>query len=493
MQWKAAALGALIVLMGLSACQPAQTAEPTLTPSPTATLPLPTPTEDFPAAIPSPTPTETPSEETRRTQYHFDLNLNYPAGSLTAIETIGYTNNTGDTLTELPLIVPPAQQAGAFSLISLTDTQTQETLPTTFEGQTLTLSLPTLLEPEASLSLTLIFTLQLPEARHLLGRTDHQLLLTDWYPFVPPYQPDSGWLIQAPGAVGEYLAYPLADHTVNLRLSPPQEGLVVAASVPLASDDGSTKSYIAAQARNITFAFSPYFIDNSHTSPEVTIKAYVFPNHTPLGQRAADLAVEAWIFYESIYGDNPREFMAVIEADLHDGMEYDGAFLLSEDYFNSADDSPQNYYTLLIVHETAHQWFYAQVANDQAAEPWLDEAFATYSELLYLEAFHPELVDWWWDYRVNAYQPSGWVNSSIYDHASFRPYVNAVYLRGVQFLEALRQQIGDEAFFNLLKQYAAPTEDDALHTGADFFALVESVSGQDLSNLYAQYFQNTPD
>jgi hypothetical protein len=442
---------------------------------------------------PDSTPTTSPSEEASRTQYHFDLNLNYPAGSLTAIEIIGYTNTTNGTLTQLPLVVPSAQEAGVFSLISLTDTQTQETLPYSFEGQTLTLSLPAPLEPEASLSLTLIFTLQLPEGRQLLGRTDRQLLLTDWYPFVPPYLPDSGWLIQSPGAVGEYLAYPLADHTVDLRLSPPQEGLVVAASAPLASEDGSTQSYIAAQARNINFAFSPYFIDYSHTSSEVIIKAYVFPNHTPLGQRAADLAAEAWTFYESIYGDNPREFMAVIEADLNDGMEYDGAFLLSEDYFYSADDSLQNYYTLLIVHETAHQWFYAQVANDQAAEPWLDEAFATYSELLYLEAFRPELVDWWWDYRVNAYQPSGWVDSNISDHANFRPYVNAVYLRGVQFLEALRQQIGDEAFFNLLKQYATPTEDDTFHTSAAFFALVTSVSGQDLSDLYAQYLQNTPD
>jgi hypothetical protein len=493
MKWKTAILSALILLMSLSACQAVQTADPTQTPLPTATLLPPTPTEVLPTETPSPTPTESPSEETRRTLYHFDLNLNYPAGSLTAIEVIGYTNSTDDALTELPLIVPPARQTGVFSLISLTDTQTQETIPFTFEEQNLTLNLPTPLEPEASLSLTLIFTLQLPEGRQLLGRTDRQLLLTDWYPFIPPYQPGSGWLIQPPGAVGEYLAYPLADHTVKLRLSPPQEGLIAAASVPLAAEDGGKQSYIAAQARNITFAFSPYFIDYNHLSPEVTIRAYVFPNHTPLGQRAADLAAEAWTFYESIYGDNPREYMAIIEADLHDGMEYDGAFLLSEDYFNSADETPQNYYTLLIVHETAHQWFYAQVANDQAAEPWLDEAFATYSELLYLETFHPELVDWWWDYRVNAYQPSGWVDSSIYDHASFRPYVNAVYLCGVQFLDALRQQIGDEAFFNLLKQYAAPTKNDALHTRSDFFSLVTSVSDNDLSDLYAQYFQNTPD
>ena len=493
---KMAVLGLLIALMSLSACKSVQTAEPNhtpLPPMPAATEPESVPTTNLPTAALSPTPTESQSEETSHIQYHFDLNVNYPSGSLTAIESIGYTNNTEDTFAELLLIVPPAQQESVFSLISLTNAQTQETIPFTFEGQTLTLSLPSPLDPGASLSLTLIYTLQIPEGRHLLGRTDNQLLLTNWYPFIPPYLPESGWLIHSPGTAGEYLVYSLADYTVSLSLSPPQEGLVVAASSPIASDNASRQYYVAEQARNITFAFSPTHIDFTHTTSEVTVKAYVFPEQAGLGQRAADLAAEAWTFYELIYGDNSREYMAVIEADLNDGMEFDGAFLLSEDYFDSADDSPQNYYTLLIIHETAHQWFYAQVANDQAADPWLDEAFATYSELLYLETFHPELVNWWWDYRVNAYQPSGWVDSSIYDHASFRPYVNAVYLRGVQFLEALRQQIGDEAFFNLLKQYAAPTNGDTLHTSSDFFALVESVSNQDLSNLYAQYFQNIPD
>lgn len=33
-------------------------------------------------------------------------------------------------------------------------------------------------------------------------------------------------------------------------------------------------------------------------------------------------------------------------------------------------------------HEVAHQWFYGLVGDDQARDPWLDEAFATYAEAL---------------------------------------------------------------------------------------------------------------
>jgi aminopeptidase N len=37
---------------------------------------------------------------------------------------------------------------------------------------------------------------------------------------------------------------------------------------------------------------------------------------------------------------------------------------------------------LVAVHETAHQYFYAMLGNSQAQHPWLDEAFAVYSEQL---------------------------------------------------------------------------------------------------------------
>ena len=37
----------------------------------------------------------------------------------------------------------------------------------------------------------------------------------------------------------------------------------------------------------------------------------------------------------------------------------------------------------VIVHETAHQWWYGLVGNDQIDEAWLDESLATYSEVIY--------------------------------------------------------------------------------------------------------------
>lgn len=38
--------------------------------------------------------------------------------------------------------------------------------------------------------------------------------------------------------------------------------------------------------------------------------------------------------------------------------------------------------TWLVTHEVAHQWFYGLVGNNQAMDPWLDEEFATFVQLL---------------------------------------------------------------------------------------------------------------
>lgn len=358
------------------------------------------------------------------------------------------------------------------------------------DGARITLNLAPGLPAEGSLQINLIYRLQLPESQSVFGYTERQLTLADWFPFIPPYLAGKGWLVNEPGQVGEYLAYPLADFNVNLRLSPSMDALVVAASAPATALEGNCWRYQTQAARNIVFAISPEYQIATAYGDTVTIQAYTLPEHAQLGQRAADLALVAWSRYEAVYGPNERTYMSIIEGDLDDGMEYDGAYFISDWYYETADESPENYFTLLTVHETAHQWFYAQVHNDPASEPWLDESLATYSELLYLESAHPELVNWWWDFRVADFNPGGYVDSTIYDHQTFRPYVNAVYLRGVSFLQDLREVVGDETFFAFLRDYAAPDEADTLRTGDGFFTLLSAHSDADLTDLLRVYFRS---
>jgi aminopeptidase N len=184
----------------------------------------------------------------------------------------------------------------------------------------------------------------------------------------------------------------------------------------------------------------------------------------------------------------------VAEADFLDGMEYDGLYFLSRGFFDLYDDTPFGYLTIIAAHETAHQWWYGLVGSDQAYEPWLDEAMCTFSERLFYEHVYPDLqlsgqpvLDWWQYYRIDYYHPTGRVNASIYDYDGFRPYRDAVYLRGAELLQALRQQVGDEAFFAFLQDYVAQKAHQTA-TAADFFAILEMHTDQDYSALLAEYF-----
>jgi aminopeptidase N len=179
-----------------------------------------------------------------------------------------------------------------------------------------------------------------------------------------------------------------------------------------------------------------------------------------------------------------------VEADFLDGMEYDGLYFLSKGFYNLYDGSPQGYLTMIAVHETAHQWWYTKVANDQALEPWLDEALCTYSELIFYENLYPELADWWWEYRVNYYQPSGKIDLTIYDYAGFTPYRDAAYLQGAKFLHQLRAQLGDEQFFTFLHTYAS-MYNGKISSTAFFWQLAGRIAKNDLTDLMDEFFQKS--
>jgi Peptidase family M1 domain len=57
------------------------------------------------------------------------------------------------------------------------------------------------------------------------------------------------------------------------------------------------------------------------------------------------------------------------------GIEFPGAI----QYGDIGSTAP--YLQNLIVHETAHMWFYGLVGNNQGTDPWLDESWATYAEV----------------------------------------------------------------------------------------------------------------
>ena len=62
-------------------------------------------------------------------------------------------------------------------------------------------------------------------------------------------------------------------------------------------------------------------------------------------------------------------------------MEYPHLVQIDETFYRTWELYP--YLEMITVHETAHQWFYGLVGNDEVDEPWLDEALTEYMTMRY--------------------------------------------------------------------------------------------------------------
>jgi hypothetical protein len=66
----------------------------------------------------------------------------------------------------------------------------------------------------------------------------------------------------------------------------------------------------------------------------------------------------------------PYERLVIVEGDFADGMEFSGLSFVSEAWFRTWRGEPNDWITVITVHEVAHQWWYAMVGSDSAADPY---------------------------------------------------------------------------------------------------------------------------
>jgi hypothetical protein len=484
----------LLFFIFISACSSNQPAD---VPTPTESVFVELPVTDTPALpTETPLPTNTPVPTLERAKYTLNTTIDYDAHIVSVDQTILYPNRTGNQLNALVIAIIPNLWDGSFSLGGIT--VDGEPLTTySLNGQRLDLSLASMLPAGGVTEIKLQYTLTLPFAEQedpsvsrprIYGYTSRQINLVNWYPFIVP-QINGEWILHDPWYYGEHLVYEAADYEVNLKFSDPARVPVVAASgVPEALPDGSTR-YAITSARTFALAASREFQTSSTQVGDVALTSYYFPFNERGGQAALLASAQAVQVFGAKYGPYPHKSLAIVMGDFNDGMEYSAFFYLSKDFYNLYDGTPANYLTFVAAHETAHQWWFELVASDQALQPWLDETLATYSERIYYENTHPDIVGWWWSYRIDFYKPEGFVDIPIYEGQGFRPYTNATYFQGAHFLEKIRQRMGDEAFFNFLQTYLQEGRGKIV-TANDFFRILRASTGADISDLINQYFRS---
>src|SRR4030042_4641274 len=459
----------------------------------------------------TPSPKVTPVEATviptvmviKTTQYDLDAVFDYNQHPLSVTETSRYVNTNPEALKDLILVVEPNRRPGAFRLDSLTWGAGQPIKDYEFEGDQLHIPLPQPLTSNAEVNIVIHYALVIPEIappsttyRPIpYGYSERQTNIVDWYPYIPPYRSGEGWLVHQNWWFGEHQVFDVADYNVRLTLAEPVPDLVVAASAP-AEQEGDSYVYHLKAARSFALSASNQYIVQTTSVGDVIVYSYSFSFSETTGEEALHNTADALELFIQLIMPYPHSSLSVVEADFLESMEYDGLYFLSHGFYHLYEGITQGYLTLFADHDTPHQWWYGLVGNDQALEPWLDGAMCTYLEHIFYENVYADyltgsdqsLVDWWWEYRVNFFEPDGWVDRSIYDYDEFRPYRDAVYLNGAKFLNDLRNLVGDETFFSFLRDYAIQNK-NRIATATDFFGILQEHTDEDIDGLINDYFR----
>jgi aminopeptidase N len=138
----------------------------------------------------------------------------------------------------------------------------------------------------------------------------------------------------------------------------------------------------------------------------------------------------------------------------------------------------------VVVHELAHEWFGDDVALARWQDIWLNEGFATYAEWLWEEHLGnatPAEIFRATNEAIPAVDPFWQV--TIGDPGLVDLFSDPVYVRGAMTLQALRERVGDDAFWAIVQGWAA-SKSGGNGTTPEFIALAEQVSGQQLDDLF---------
>ncbi|MEE1845713.1 M1 family metallopeptidase [Streptomyces sp. JV190] len=138
----------------------------------------------------------------------------------------------------------------------------------------------------------------------------------------------------------------------------------------------------------------------------------------------------------------------------------------------------------VVVHELAHQWYGDSVSLKGWKDIWINEGFARYSQWLWSEkegeGTTQELADY--TYAQHPADDAFWTVKPG-DPDPDNQFDTAVYDRGALALQALRNELGDETFFALLKGWPAEHAYGNASV-SDFVSYAERVSGKPLAALF---------
>jgi hypothetical protein len=195
--------------------------------------------------------------------------------------------------------------------------------------------------------------------------------------------------------------------------------------------DGLSQTFQATNVRDFTVTAATDYRTGSRVVDGTTVRVWYRPGSP--GGAILDAAADAFHLLRSRLGTYPYPVFKVVESAGGYGMESPALIWIP----HGVGTANLRY---LVAHETAHQWFYGLVGNDQSTQPFADEAAADFAARSVLGL------------RRSSRCATAPLDRTIYQYSS-ACYYETVYIQGGNLLDDARKKMGSSAFWTALRGY----------------------------------------
>jgi hypothetical protein len=387
---------------------------------------------------PQPAP-RAPATTTNLAQsYGLTATLDVSAGRMRTVERITLTNRAGFEIDHVNLSVLP-RAFGYFRLTGAVTVDRQDVTTSWTTGTNLRVKLGRWLGPGETATMRVPFRLVIGSSGGAftarLSRDRGVISFGEWFPILSRKHDSYGVGDPQVTRTASQIRLDLSTTTALSRNAVACPGLRRA-------PENFGRHWICRvrQVRDFSFVVNPRFHLTTRHADGIDIKVYT---QSVGGGVTADKAKAAVSALNDLYGMYPWDDLVLAEVGADGGfsMEYPRAIHLTRSKVTD---------TYVLDHEVAHQWFYAQLGNDQMREPWLDEGFADFTARWLMGIGENQCSSREVDSPVFAW-PAG--HTSGGDWQSCDGYFHTVFYKGTEFLKAVRSAMGRRAFFAALRVY----------------------------------------